>query len=606
MPDKEKEGAGFSAGGAFVILTLLLGFFIVPDQPFKTSRQPIPDKAKSAIQESPSAEARLWEDPFEAVKRSKDYQSPPADGQNAILDHRIAEIILDTAHKGITVLSVMVPGGPYAESSEARRRSRFAVLSGLAEQDYYPEASDQLRFLWFPAREPKPPSIAPRAVIPYEFYSPGPSASKNASPAPHVLVLWLNQDRLNPRPLMELGNLISGIKEEIRQQKKEKGLLPFNIKFKLLGPADSTTLKAMVDEAAVSSIVDTHSDLADLHDVEMFCWGATADRRFLIEDPEGEADESVAEFKLEQAIKKKLPLRFHRTIGTDRQLVEALVDELERRAVKPCSDHIALISEWDTIYGRTLPRTFARSAQKDSTCRNIHRFTYMRGIDGQILKTGAGETASEAAPQGSKKKDARPEGIEKPLGSSQFDYLRRLAKELKALDEQISRETTPGNGIRAIGVLGSDIYDKLLVLQAVYELFPRAVFFTTDLDARYLHPDELEWTRNLVIASSFGLRLHPDLQKNTPPFRDTYQTALFFATRLAMTGGMEGSDLSDCLAAWLRDPMLFEVGRTNAFHLKTEIDSAKSPPKHCDHLASVLTADSSAPPSRDPPGGGGG
>jgi hypothetical protein len=193
-----------------------------------------------------------------------------------------------------------------------------------------------------------------------------------------------------------------------------------------------------------------------------------------------------------------------------------------------------------------------------------------------------------------------------------------LAKELKALDARISREgekETPKSlfdrlgpsdtRIKAIGILGSDIYDKLLVLQAVYELFPQAIFFTTDMDARFLHPDELPWTRNLVIASSFGLRLHPALQKNTPPFRDSYQTSLFFATRLAMTRGKEDPDLSDCLSACLREPMIYEVGRTDAFRLKTEPGLQKDQ-QLCGRLISVLNRDSTPSPSLhpDPEAGG--
>jgi hypothetical protein len=66
MPDKEKEGAGFPISGAFVILAVLLGDLIIPDQPFKTSRQAAQDEAKSQVLKSTHVEARLWENPFMA------------------------------------------------------------------------------------------------------------------------------------------------------------------------------------------------------------------------------------------------------------------------------------------------------------------------------------------------------------------------------------------------------------------------------------------------------------------------------------------------------------------------------------------------------------
>jgi hypothetical protein len=604
MPDKEKEGAGFPTGGVFVILAILLGYFIVPDQPFKTSRQSIPDKAKSQVQESTSVEARLWEDPFEAVKRSKDYQDPKAGGLDSIQKGRIAEKILKTQDEALVILGVMVLGGEYAESSEMRRRSRYALLSGLVEQGYYPDHYDQLNFLRFPISGSEPTKSKLSDVIPYESYSPDPSISKRASPAPHVLVLWLNQDRLHPHPLSELGILISKIKNEIRPKEKTKSLSPCKIKFKLLGPADSTTLKAIIDEVRVSGTGEKGPSLPALHDVEMYCWGATADEFLLT----GEDARSNAEFNLSHALREKFAVRFYRTIGTDSQLMKALVDELELRKdpndsrlklrkdplvdeSKPrdetsCSDRVALISEWDTIYGRTLPKAFAIEA---SGLKNILRFSYMRGIDGQISKANEGEKAPEPSSQGSKK-GSQVGGIEKPVGNSQFDYLRRLSRDLKEIDVDLRKK---GCGVKAIGVLGSDIYDKLLLLQSIYDLFPGAIFFTTDLDARFLHPDELQWTRNLVIASNFGLRLHPGIQKNTPPFRDSYQTALFFTTLLALNPGLADKETADCASVILQPPRIFEVGRSDAFDLPPKTKAAKDTPNRCDGLKPILHNSSS-------------
>ena len=91
-----------------------------------------------------------------------------------------------------------------------------------------------------------------------------------------------------------------------------------------------------------------------------------------------------------------------------------------------------------------------------------------------------------------------------------------------------------GRGIQAVGILGSDLYDKLPVLQALRPVLPDALFFTTDLDAPILHPIALTSTRNLRVASSFGLQLRPHVQKEIPPFRSSYQTAGLLATRVAL------------------------------------------------------------------------
>src|SRR5262249_25041922 len=212
--------------------------------------------------------------------------------------------------------------------------------------------------------------------------------------------------------------------------------------------------------------------------------------------------------------------------------------------------HIALISEWDTLYGRALPNSMARCLGGDE-CEKanldpftdkpwLHPFKYLRGLDGQLPNDGS--NYGDGSKDSSKKQDkdakdgtkARPDAKvqDRAEGQGQFDYLRRLGEVMQQLDADLRREHQ--NGIEAVGVLGSDLYDKLLVLQALRPLLPNALFFTTDLDALVLHPIALTFTRNLLVASSFGLQLRPDIQGEIPPFRSSYQTAAFLATRVAV------------------------------------------------------------------------
>lgn len=122
--------------------------------------------------------------------------------------------------------------------------------------------------------------------------------------------------------------------------------------------------------------------------------------------------------------------------------------------------------------------------------------------------------------------------FESAEGQSQFDYLRRITEALKECNEKLHFE---GAGrIAAIGVLGSDVYDKLLLLQALRPEFPDVTFFTTDLDELLLPQDKLRYTRNLLVASGYGVTLIPELQKDVLPFRSSYQTSIFLATTLAI------------------------------------------------------------------------
>ncbi|MFO1101610.1 MAG: hypothetical protein U1E20_01750 [Methylocystis sp.] len=121
-----------------------------------------------------------------------------------------------------------------------------------------------------------------------------------------------------------------------------------------------------------------------------------------------------------------------------------------------------------------------------------------------------------------------------------------------------------GEGIKAIGVLGSDVFDKLLVLRALKPNFPNAIFFTTDYDAALAMQSELDWTRNLIVASSFGPTLGDKLQGDIPPFRSAYQTSAFLATQLAIDD-REAVARSQTFQKELQRPQLFEITRTGKF-----------------------------------------
>jgi hypothetical protein len=160
-------------------------------------------------------------------------------------------------------------------------------------------------------------------------------------------------------------------------------------------------------------------------------------------------------------------------------------------------------------------------------------YKYLRGIDGRTAGRGTAET------QASTEKKTAPGGIVpapaqdyNPTGTSQCDYLRRL--EIELVELQRSLRGAGGGGITAIGVVGTDVYDKLLILRMLRKRFPGMCFFTTDMEAEYSRPSELPYTRNLVVASHLGLSLHPWLQREVPAFRDVYQTSTFLATLLAV------------------------------------------------------------------------
>src|SRR5262249_26713634 len=209
----------------------------------------------------------------------------------------------------------------------------------------------------------------------------------------------------------------------------------------------------------------------------------------------------------------------------------------------------------------------------------------MTDVDKTSAKAMRKEDEEKTKDLRAKLEDAPPE---QAAGRSQYDYLRRLGDEIARLD---SDARFAGNGVKAIGIVGSDVYDKLLILQALRSRFKDKIFFTTDLDARYLHADQKEWARNLVIASNFDLSLRPALQQSTLPFRDGYQTATYLAGLMAL----EGKPLdywNGKLKDWLR-PQIFEIGRTGAVHLASPSIGALT------KWIETGYSDDSAPPAKD-------
>jgi hypothetical protein len=310
-------------------------------------------------------------------------------------------------------------------------------------------------------------------------------------------------------------------------------------------------------------------------------------------------------------------VRLVHEIGSDSRLFDTLIEELERRQVRLGWDAVILIGEWDSFYGRALPIEFRaaacakvatfteaelkqiqvpttikswcptvpraidlqvqRSADYESLTLNIFRYSYLSGLDGE---TSGGESAKNVRgepPKANGAKDALAGGLrERPEGTSQLDYVRALAMRIE--DE--------GEGAKAIGILGTDPYDAMLILKALRPAFPHAVFFTVDLDARHLHESEYKWTRNMVVASPFGLQLDGGLQRDVPPFRGSYQTATFFAVLRAVNyvdcfvEGNHQRSAGPCSTGYhvaltpedrrydaAEHPRIFEVGREGAVDL---------------------------------------
>lgn len=622
MAEEDKQGTHLSAGIIVAAVVTAGVYYFNHKAPLVDLR---PDGSTS-IQEQTSArvDARLWQDPIAAVEQ----QSGKMDGSNpknscqgeSTSDDELCKP--PSLQEAMQVLAVTVPGGPYQEEAEERRRIRYAILSGLEQAGYTPDDPQHLNyFIWArklasvqPAAALESPFFCLRAqdnsrhaeagksdcqppdltaglqytrpsarsavgdsiVVPYETFGKTPKTVIGNPFKEHVLIVWLREDALMQQPFTKLSSLLGDLRGAT------------STKVKVIGPFSSNLLMNMASEVSQSvscSQLDESREIRkwqNLKDVAFYAYGASAPDTTVL----GTAWNCATLQHLFNQL--GLGITFQRTVATDDRLADGLLSELKRRGYDNDNDkdpdYVALISEWDTVYGRTL-REFFESYLKPKFTENGNRhvlnFTYLKGLDGLLPSNGRKKDESKGDKQGDQEKQGDPahffkavqdaESLERPIGQSQFDYLRRLSDQLHKEDDNIRqgglkrKDRTPQR-IAAIGILGGDVFDKLLILRALKPGFPEALFFTTDFDQAYTIKSELPYTRNLIIASSFGPRLSGWLQGDIPEFRDNYETAAFLATEMAL-GLASKTQPPDYLvpggiSAQLKEPRLFEVKRS--------------------------------------------
>lgn len=628
---KDRSDSKLALAGS-VGLILAIATVVLTQPPLQSSR-PAGDSTKQTVREN-TVPARLWEDPLEVVKRAKEKNLKTINptyqpGSFAPVRQKIVERN-PTEQSPIDILIVTTAGGPYAEDKETRVRDRYAIASALGVACYVPEEEEHLLYVKW--------TIAGKEHrIPYEWYRARKTRDcfEGKDHAQAVLVLWVTSEILQKPPLDSLEHLIGSLlpKKPDVEKKKDGDQVDWTnfTRVKVIGPRSSSDFRDWIEDAAPKKQKPVWPTAGGA--IELYSPWATAMPKLLSMNGDSKKEASNCNspqkcFQVLVGILKKANIELKSSIGSDDQLATALVEELERRKVEFGKDAVVLIGEWDSFYGRALPIEFraavcSRIASGISTVReksfyvvnekeqriekechtlenaidlqvtkqksydglelNVLRYSYLRGLDGQVPGEKQGKSSSKNERDNGESKKEHPldvQFLERPVGPSQLDYTRRLA-------DRIARETSETTKVRAVGILGSDAYDALLILQALRDRFPTATFFVTDLDARLAYPEEYRWTRNLVIASHFGMELHKNLQHDIPPFRSGYQTSAFLAA-LQAVGHVQALDvcsppetekkpcgyranLTDKMFDATELPRLYEVGRHGAVDLSVGV-----------------------------------
>ncbi len=624
-----RSGIGFPAILNSVLLasTVIGGFLLASNK--LTSGRPTPQVGphQSAIGNQ-QLDARLWEDPF---KTKESGPSSPPEKDFSSLSNQIVRRSENT--NPVTILPVFIAGGPYSEDRESRIRSRFAVVSALGRCNYVPEDAEHIgaaTLAWpntteleewrrdtnasvalviqppgtnAPPRERRAVPGSIQMMVRYEWYRPRTFQPQSAPTAakPAVLVLWLDDNFFEDAPLLRIPLLLKPLLEVVPASGRTNLV-------QLIGPRRSATLRQMLPaefshppsscrEQQLASLAKTQAlNWITLHSATVSAMDAA-----FVATPAPQSRAAVRQALQTNGFADAL---FYN--ATDAELAVNLLEELQlRRAdMSAPTNHLVLLSEWDTFYGRMLSLTYGATVAMLQTNRqhqpagfspptnigqfvteyrqagrpypsNFHSFVYLRGLDGKTASGSAADSRNDLSARNEKKPKSFEELVNwKPEanqaeGPPQFDYLSRTGDLLKNLQDDLRRRKQ--GSIRAVGIVGSDVYDVLLILQALRQRFPSVLFFTTDLDARYLHPNERAWTRNLIVSSSYGLQLHPEFQGGVSPFRDSSQTAQFAATLAALQPGTVTPNLT------LISPRRFEIGHGVAVDLSVPTPSTNHP-----------------------------
>ncbi|MCP5250439.1 MAG: hypothetical protein H6939_01770 [Burkholderiales bacterium] len=273
--------------------------------------------------------------------------------------------------------------------------------------------------------------------------------------------------------------------------------------------------------------------------------------------------------------------RLKRANDNDEELADKLVNELKKnRRISEFSE-IAIITEQNSAKSNNLAKAFynkfsngnSDESPKNGEAKKENSFFYLKGLDSYqpVIESQRPNNKTQSSTQWEQRYSIIDQH-NPPIGSAQFDYLQRLAEQIK----KTHQDTDPRKRIKAVGVFGSEFYDKLIIFQALRREMPNIVLFTTDLDAQMFHLNHWRWTRNLIVASHFDLKLGKTNQSQFPPFRDSLQTALYVDTMnyaKEINRQANGNPLAD---AKNNSSLIFEIGRNGPVHLKDTKDKQKS------------------------------
>lgn len=202
---------------------------------------------------------------------------------------------------------------------------------------------------------------------------------------------------------------------------------------------------------------------------------------------------------------RRLGVGFCRTVVPD-EILQRNVFTFLREEMAWDLRQVALLTESDTAYGRSLLRGQGRQREEDPLKDLIsvqvpsNLFDLRNAAGEPVRQDDASEALEELLRPSRPALDLRLTDRDAPrdLVPTFDDSLTTRSKDLKLANllEAVSRE-----GIRYVGVLQTDVKDKLFLAAAIRRFVPDTVLFTFDNDLLYAHP-QLDRTMDETLVFS--------------------------------------------------------------------------------------------------------
>jgi hypothetical protein len=162
--DDKQPGTNLASNSVILAALVAAGtsYFINHNAPLQGSRPAVVEAQIHEMAGTQDIDARLWQDPFTAVAKSRDKLDRSEDEQQCrdipLLD-RHCKSPLTSGDEKTLLLGVGVSSASYSEDGESRRRTRYAVVAGLHKAGFIPADAEHIDYFRLP------PELRPATAV---------------------------------------------------------------------------------------------------------------------------------------------------------------------------------------------------------------------------------------------------------------------------------------------------------------------------------------------------------------------------------------------------------------------------------------------------------